>query len=135
MFSLTRAELQAVTEFVLVLQKEFGADLLGVVLYGSKARGDDQQDSDIDLLVIMPDDTWPTRQKISHSSSAVSLAYEVLLMPKIVSLAHWQRMAADPFSFYRFLFQDGLPVYGKPAIFAPLAQRKKTPLYETAVTA
>lgn len=135
MLSLTVSETQAIMEFVTALKNEFMANLLGVVLYGSKARNEATVDSDIDLLVILPDDTWQTRKEVSRLSASTSFDYNVLIMPKIVPLGQWQRMAAAPFSFYRAVFLDGLPVYGKPAIFAPLVQRNVTPLYETAVTA
>jgi len=37
-----------------------GARLRGVVLYGSEARGDAKEDSDVDVLVLLADpvDTW-----------------------------------------------------------------------------
>lgn len=36
-----------------VLQKLYGTQLAGVVLYGSYARGDQDENSDIDLLIVL----------------------------------------------------------------------------------
>lgn len=44
------------------LQRHLGSDLVAVVLFGSRARGDHQPDSDWDLLVIadrLPERTFP----------------------------------------------------------------------------
>lgn len=38
----------------------YGSRLAGVVLYGSKARGDNRPDSDVDLLVLLTGEIdWP----------------------------------------------------------------------------
>ncbi|MCP5464939.1 MAG: nucleotidyltransferase domain-containing protein [Deltaproteobacteria bacterium] len=44
------------------LLKIFGSDLLGVVLFGSAARGEMRSSSDIDLLVILSDECAITRE-------------------------------------------------------------------------
>lgn len=44
-----------------LLRREFGPDLVSVVLYGSAARGTAGSDSDVDLLVVaggLPGDRW-----------------------------------------------------------------------------
>ncbi len=42
-----------------------------IYLFGSKARGDDDPDSDYDLMVVVPDDSPPERRR-------ARLAYEAL---------------------------------------------------------
>ncbi len=128
MSSLTFSERQAIAEFVTKLQNLFASDLQSVILYGSKARGDAGPDSDIDLLVILSDEAWTERRQLSQISSRVSLNHDVLLLPHVVSRVRWQKMADDPFSFYREVFKDGLPVYGDPSLFAPLHHRDVAPL-------
>ncbi|MFP3189171.1 MAG: nucleotidyltransferase domain-containing protein, partial [Sulfolobaceae archaeon] len=36
-----------------IMKEEFKDDLISVVVYGSVARGDNRNDSDVDLLIIM----------------------------------------------------------------------------------
>lgn len=50
--SLTPAEREALDCFVGLLRSELGPELIAVWLYGSRARGERHEDSDVDLLVI-----------------------------------------------------------------------------------
>ncbi|HIP71748.1 MAG TPA: nucleotidyltransferase domain-containing protein [Anaerolineae bacterium] len=133
---LTEQDRQAVIEFVARLKSRFASKLHGVVLYGSKARGEATADSDIDLLVILDTRNRENRAQVNKAASRVSLAFDVLLLPHVFSWELWQEMADAPFFFFREVFRDGWPVYGDPAVFAPLARRDMPPLYDdTAVTA
>lgn len=51
--TLTAAERRIVTEFAERLRARFGNRLSRVVLFGSRARGDVTEESDIDLLVLL----------------------------------------------------------------------------------
>ena len=51
--SLTPEERRAVERFARAVEAELGADLHGVWLYGSRARGEEpHEESDVDLLVV-----------------------------------------------------------------------------------
>ena len=59
---LTRAEQHVVTKLVATLRKEFGASR--ILLYGSAARGQLAEGSDIDLLVVLPQVTWEIEKQV-----------------------------------------------------------------------
>ncbi len=46
-------------DFVERLKNGFGEDLIGIILFGSRARGDEQQGSDYDIFLIL--DTLPKK--------------------------------------------------------------------------
>lgn len=54
--SLTAAEQQALDAHMEALRKAFGERLERVILYGSKARGDDHPESDVDVLAVLRDE-------------------------------------------------------------------------------
>ncbi len=59
---LSSHERQVVRKLVTRLKNEFNAER--VMLYGSAARGDMDTDSDIDLLIVLPEATWETEKAV-----------------------------------------------------------------------
>src|ERR671914_957361 len=69
--SLNAGEWRVVQRFVELLRKEFGADVRGVWLYGSRARGErPHEESDVDLLVVLAREPWQDHWR------AARLAYD-----------------------------------------------------------
>ena len=60
---LSESEKEVLAEVVEALRADFGA--LEVVLYGSAARDDLEEGSDIDLLVVLPEVDWEIEQRVS----------------------------------------------------------------------
>lgn len=62
---LTENERRALAELVERLRRRYGDDLLRVVLFGSKARGDFDEESDLDVLVVVriPDEDYLQRRR------------------------------------------------------------------------
>jgi len=52
-----------------------------IIVYGSGARGDYKQESDIDILIVLKDfeNFWEEFKKISKIASSVSLKYDVVI--------------------------------------------------------
>ena len=63
------------------LKKLYGDNLSCVILYGSKARGDATEDSDIDILVVLKNiqNFSSERKKVKEISWRLSYKYELLL--------------------------------------------------------
>jgi len=61
-----------------------------VVLFGSKARGEDDAESDIDLLVLTRHPlTWQERDKITSILFGLELELDVVISTVIVSAEEW----------------------------------------------
>ena len=53
---LTGREKRALAEYLRCLKEEYGDTVVRVVLYGSKVRGDCDEESDLDLLIVIGSD-------------------------------------------------------------------------------
>ena len=108
--TLSIQEEMAIQQFMLELKKRFVDEINYIILFGSKVRGDALADSDIDLLIVMLSDSWGVRNQISQIASRVSLKFNLLLSPHVVSVETWQEMTKAPLSFYKNVFQEGIPL-------------------------
>ncbi len=70
-----------------------------LILYGSYARGDYREDSDIDLLILLEKDsvTRQDKQKVTHPLYDIELATGVLISPIVYSKAAWAKHRVTPF--------------------------------------
>jgi len=107
-FHLTATERQAVATFVQQLHERFPGEILDVSLFGSKARGDSGPWSDVDILVTVTEESWPRRAAISTLAADVSLAYDILLAPRVIGRERWERMKREQFSLYRNIAAEGI---------------------------
>ena len=115
--SLAAQDQQALQEFVAYLQQSIPDRIELVALFGSKARGDSQQGSDIDVLVILSEEDRELRREILRQAARFSLEYDVLLSPRVIGVERWEQMRG--FSLYQNVQQEaaGLEIVsGKLAI-------------------
>jgi predicted nucleotidyltransferase len=105
---LTPNERTALQAFVAALRERYDGQVLSVRLFGSKARGDFDADSDLDVMVLVHDDNWRLAQAISFLAADVSLAHDVLLSPKVVSLTRWDFLNREGFAIARNVQSEGI---------------------------
>lgn len=78
-----------------------------VILYGSYARGDYNEESDIDLLILLDKDnvTRADERKISHSLYDIELQIGTIISPMVYSKHAWTTHRVTP--FYENLNREG----------------------------
>jgi predicted nucleotidyltransferase len=91
------------------LARALGDQLQSVILYGSQARGQARSDSDIDVLVVVRDDSdyGDLIRRTSAAVSALSLQHDVVISRAFVSR---ERFEGEQTPFLLNVRREGVPV-------------------------
>jgi predicted nucleotidyltransferase len=90
---------QALSEYIEALRGRFGPHIERLLLYGSQARGDADEGSDIDLLVVTESGERRLKNEITDMAFDVMVKHGLDIEPVVVSRDEWARMLAVPTSF------------------------------------
>lgn len=104
-------ERQMGESFVEKLLEKFGEQVLAVILFGSRARGDATDESDMDLFIIMSEVDNATKREIRFLATEIWLEHGIFLSTSIVSKAHWQQMQEIETGLYGNINDDGIILF------------------------
>jgi len=99
---------QALKEFYNRLQGLLGDRLSSTRLFGSKAKGTDETDSDIDIFVVVKRLDFTAKSKILGLAFDVNLKYGVYVSPRIVPFELFQDTAFHSTPFVRNVEKEGV---------------------------
>jgi len=105
---LTSDERSAIAEYMAQIGKRFPGRILSVTLFGSKARGDADAESDIDLLVLVDEESSSFRSELWRVASDVSLEHNVVLSVRVYAQARWAECRRIRLPMYRAIVADGI---------------------------
>ncbi len=95
-------------ELIEKIKNSYNENLLAIVLFGSAARGDFSQSSDIDLLLILEDSIESKRKRILDFYEKIGFEFENhFLSPLILT----QKELKEFFSFYVGILKDFKVLY------------------------
>ena len=103
-------EQAALQEFTARLTQGGDGCVVSVWLFGSKARGDFEPDSDLDLLIVLDEADWIIRDRVHLLAARVSLEHDVLINTHLLSRAGWARMARQHATLWQQVQRDGFPL-------------------------
>ena len=120
-----------------IMKEEFKDDLISVVVYGSVARGDNRNDSDVDLLIIMknlPKDSMLKRIRLFETKVEDKLNLdEYWKMGYYISLSPVLKTPeeAEKFSpLYLDMVYDAVILYDRNYFFTGILQKLRDRLKE-----
>lgn len=81
-----------------------------LILYGSYARGDQREDSDIDLLILVNKDkdkmTYDEESKITHPLYTIEFELGTVICPMVYTRKAWANHRVTP--FYENVNKEGI---------------------------
>lgn len=107
--SLMKNEGDAIKAANRMLKSEF--PITKVILFGSKARGDYDEHSDIDLLVVASRLLhWKEEKAIVGALFDIGMKYDVIFSPVFTFVVEWENGIFTEFPVYREISRDGVVV-------------------------
>jgi len=106
--SLTQPEEEGLARFKDALQSLLGDNLLSLRLFGSRARGEGTEESDLDVLVLVQKRDRDLCRRIVEESLEVDLAYGTNLAPTILTADEYRQNQEYGTPFYRNVEREGV---------------------------
>lgn len=78
-------ERRALADFAAALRSRYGSRIVRLVLFGSRARGEGNEESDLDVAVILADEAGDLRREIYDLATEMRLMTEIPLSPLVLS--------------------------------------------------
>ena len=103
---LSPLEQQILPRFIDAARDILRERLVRVVLFGSRARGDSDEDSDVDLLVLTRGHTSEQERAVIDAATLLSLESDLLLSP-LVREEEWLQSDAP---IVREIHREGVPL-------------------------
>jgi predicted nucleotidyltransferase len=108
--TLSELERKVLADFRDRLNAELHGEQTEVKLFGSKARGEDREDSDLDVLVIISGDDWHACDRAYDIATDLLLETGVLISPKVISKKQYHQLQEEETPFVRNVIRDSVPI-------------------------
>lgn len=104
---LSTSERSALSEFTLAVKQYLSS--VDVILFGSKARGDDTEFSDIDILVITDNAvTGSVREQLAAMQFEIEMKYDVIIGLNIKNRGFWNSSQGSAMPLHANVQRDGI---------------------------
>jgi predicted nucleotidyltransferase len=104
-------EWDALTDPLTWLQPRCGDRVVHAWIFGSKARGDFDDESDVDLLIVIRDADDALREEVSNVAYDLSLEHSVLLCEHVISAWRFAQMRARREPLYSNIVREGIDLW------------------------
>ena len=100
-------------EYAELIKEIYKSALKAVILYGSYARGDYTEDSDVDILILVDmaeDEIGKSRERLSSLTYDFNEVHDLKIMPEVIGekqFAYWLPV----YPFYQNIEKDGVSIY------------------------
>ena len=101
-------------QYVEAVKKIYGSHVRQIILYGSYARGDFRQDSDIDIMILLDISDLELKayaQKLSYMTYDFNLDHDLDIKPIAKSEEHFNKWVVN-YPFYSNINKEGVTLYG-----------------------
>ena len=98
----------ALEEFLRSVRSALGENLIEAKLFGSKATGKDQPDSDIDVLVVVNRNGVKTEDRVLDIAFDVNVKHDVYISPRVIDRSTLSDPVWSITPFLRAIAKEGI---------------------------
>ncbi|MDD3369650.1 MAG: nucleotidyltransferase domain-containing protein [Lachnospiraceae bacterium] len=104
---------ELLVQYVNGIKEIYGTHLAMVLLYGSYARGDFNEESDIDIMILVDLQDGEIKEyaeKLSELTFEMNLQNDIMLMPMVKNIEHFEYWVRS-YPFYGNVKSEGVTLY------------------------
>ena len=101
---------RALARFASIVRGRLGESVLDIRLFGSHARRNANEYSDVDIAVVLDEAGWEIRRDIIDLAADVGLEHDLLLSPTVFDRATYERWRAQDRPLVRDIETEGIRV-------------------------
>lgn len=105
---LTPKEKKVIEIFKKRVKDKFADEIIKILVFGSKARGDAEKDSDIDILVITTSDDWRKGDEIREIGYDLDELIDYRLSIQVIPESHINYLRSNNFQFIKNIESEGV---------------------------
>jgi predicted nucleotidyltransferase len=98
---------EAFEDFAERAQEELGESLEKLVLYGSVARGEERENSDVDILIVLDEDSRKLKEKALDLAYELTLKHEIHVSPILLSKEEFEKVEDFGSKFLESVMDEG----------------------------
>ena len=102
-----------IEQYVEAVKKIYGSHVRQIILYGSYARGDYREDSDVDIMILvdLPDDELDQyADELAEVGFEYNVAHDIWMMPVVRNQDHFNHWV-KAYPFYENVQKEGVKLY------------------------
>jgi uncharacterized protein len=98
----------ALREYRQELERTLPGRVRRVTLFGSVARGQANEDSDVDVLVVVDDPAFSERSRAVDQAAEIGLRRDLVLAPLVLGTTEWADLVQRERALAREIERDGI---------------------------
>ena len=98
----------ALARFAHVVRERFGDTVIDIRLFGSYARSNAHEESDVDIAVVLEEAGWETRREIIDLASDIGFEHDLMLSPIVFDRKTYERWRVQDRPLTRDIEHQGI---------------------------
>ena len=113
--TLTREERIWLEAYQKALKAQFADLIKDIIIFGSKARGSSDKDSDLDVLIVIYEGNWKTKNSVAEPGYMLAIGTEVVPSLVVLTAEEWIYHQDYEAPFWQTVTRDGIPIFHQKA--------------------